>query len=200
MRILAMRAGRPLIFVGVLVALAGCVSEHTPLPTPRPAHASAAPTPVTVTGAECLAPGGTTITPDGEQSLSRYGVWSEPWTDPPGAAQLDYLAPMPLGSDHTLKDYKTPFFVSPNEDVTISVLSPTSARLFATTLAQWNRLSGQALDRGQTTRLRLQGCDGIASYPGLTLVKGPVCVVLRVEREGARPADIRVPFFGAGCP
>ena len=74
-----------------------------------------------------------------------------------------------------------------------------SARLVATTLPWWNNLPGRDLLTLQTTAVTLHGCDGIGSYPAMTVLQKATCVTLRLDVDGIAPTDITLPFFGATC-
>jgi hypothetical protein len=136
-----------------------------------------------------------------QDRLDEYGLWSQTWDDPPTADDLKRPAPVPFGFDPDRKVYLTSILLAPGVSGRVSIVKPRDAQLFVA--SSWDRmgsLTATDLRLLATRSVDLVGCDGIASYPGLTIVDGPECVVFGVEREGDdRIAQVSVPFFGAEC-
>jgi hypothetical protein len=135
-----------------------------------------------------------------QDRLDEYGLWSHTWDDPPTADDLKRPAPVPFGFDPDRKVYLTSILLAPGVSGRVSIVKPRDAQLFVSTWDRWGSLNAIELQSRATRSVDLVGCDGIASYPGLTIVDGPECVVFGVEREGDdRIAQVSVPFFGAEC-
>lgn len=132
--------------------------------------------------------------------LDTYGLWSPTWDSPPTAENLTRPAPVPFGFDPDRKIWLTSILLAPGVSGRVSIVKPQSAQLFVSTWDRWGSLTAPELQFGATRRVDLLGCDGIASYPALTIVDGPECVVFAVQQEDDnRIAQIPVSFFGAEC-
>jgi hypothetical protein len=135
-----------------------------------------------------------------EDQLDTYGLWSWTWENPPTAHDLARPAPVPVGFDPNRRIWLTSILLAPGVSGNVSILSPKDARLFVSTWDRWGMLTASELTLGSTRTVHLVGCDGYASYPALTIVDGPECVVFAVQQDGDdRVAPFRVPFFGAEC-
>jgi len=177
------------VLIGTL--LAGCSTASGPKPEvlTRPDDCTSA----------TAARNAGTLTPELISQLDGVGLGSETWSQPPTADDLERQVGLPPGVDPALKPWKSPIFLAPHTTGTVSVVSPASARLFATTWAHWRELKGSEIITQQTTKLTLHGCNGIATYPGLVVLRGPACVTLEVRAHGSKPKELRIPFFGATC-
>ncbi|MET4783736.1 hypothetical protein [Glaciihabitans sp. UYNi722] len=184
------RLGAGALSIVVVAALTGCIGAPSPAPSPwrTPGCSTAAPT----ASAEALPAELTT-------KLVKYGIWSQTWNDPPTKGDLAHPAEVPAGVDPTLKIWKSPILVAPGITGTVSIVSPSSARLFVTTWAKWEHLNGPEITAEQTSLVKVTGCNGIGSYPGLTIVRQPTCVVFGVKQEGEAQTKVPVPFFGGRC-
>ncbi|GAA3750646.1 hypothetical protein GCM10022239_27340 [Leifsonia bigeumensis] len=132
--------------------------------------------------------------------LDTDGLWSWTWDNPPTADDLTRPVAVPAGFDPNRRIWLTSIQLAPGVSGEVSILSPRDARLFVSTWDRWGSLTAYELLLGARRGVRLPGCDGYASYPALTIVDGPECVVFAVQQDGdERMAQIRVPFFGAEC-
>jgi hypothetical protein len=178
---------------GVLVLVTGCLTGCSFLsPEPGPTVAP-----------ECTpADNGTGALPsDAVSDLDLYGFWSPTWADPPSAAALQHPAAVPPGFDSRRKVYLTTIMVAPGTSGWVRIVKPQDARLYvAPDWAALSSLTALELQLGATRSVHLVGCEGIAAYPGLTILDGPECVVLSTQRDGDdRIGEVSVPFFGAEC-
>jgi hypothetical protein len=178
--------------LALALPLAGC---SFPMPQPEPT-----PRPV----ADCLDPSdpGVELSQDAQDGLDLLGLWSHTWADPPSAEYLRHPAPVPPGFDPRRKVYLTTILIAPGVSGRVSIVKPQDARLFVA--PDWERmgsLTALELQVGATRSVHLTGCAGVASYPGLTIVDGPECVVFAVQRDDDdnRVTQVSVPFFGADC-
>jgi hypothetical protein len=91
--------------------------------------------------------------------------------------------------------------VAPGTSGWVRIVKPQDARLYvAPDWAALSSLTALELQLGATRSVHLVGCEGIAAYPGLTILDGPECVVLSTQRDGDdRIGEVSVPFFGAEC-
>lgn len=100
--------------------------------------------------------------------------------------------------------WKTPVTIDAGSgERTISVESPSNAALIIASAAEWE--SGDALREGRPglpTSDTVTGCtDRASSFPGMTLVQGPACVVIRVtDTATAKSSTVSVPMYGGHCP
>jgi hypothetical protein len=169
-----------------------------------------------LTGCSFLSPGpGPTAVPDCapidddviivprdiSNDLGLYGFYSQTWVDPPSAEDLWHPAAVPLGFDPRRKVYLTSITVSPGTSGWVRIVKPEDARLFvASNWEAMSSLTALELQLGATRGVHLIGCDGLATYPGLTILDGPGCDVFSTQRDDDdRVAQISVPFFGAEC-
>lgn len=180
----------PAIVATALAALCALVVTGCTLPGPEP-------------GPRCGDPADAPILAQGslQERLDTYGLWSSTWDSPPTAANLGRPAPLPPGFDPHRKIWLTSILLAPGVSGRVSILTPGDARLFVA--SSWDRmgsLTALDLQLGATRSVDLVGCEGITSYPALTILGGPECVVFAVQQEGDdRVAQIPVPFFGAEC-
>lgn len=123
------------------------------------------------------------------------------WDRPPSADDITRPVGIPSGMDPGVKVWKTAIMVNPGVSGTVSIRSPKTARIFVTTWDQWDHLSARQIQLGSSSEVDLVGCvDGIRSYPGLTILDEPACVVIDIQLNGEPAAtEVRVPFFGAKC-
>lgn len=142
-----------------------------------------------------------TFTPELRHRIQQYGLWSQTWANPPGASQLKFPAPVPPGFDPGKRIWITTILLAPGVSGTVTILKPRDAKLYVvSTWERMNPLNAFDLQFGATRSVHLDGCDGVASYPGLTIIDGPECVVFAVQRDGEnRVAEVPVSFFGAEC-
>lgn len=100
--------------------------------------------------------------------------------------------------------WKTPITMDAGSgERTISIESPSHAALIIASAAEWE--TGDALREGQLglpTSYTVTGCaDRASSFPGITLVQGPACVVIRVtDTATAKSSTVSVPMYGGHCP
>lgn len=138
---------------------------------------------------------------DVSNGLGLYGFYSQTWADPPSAEDLRHPAAVPLGFDPRRKVYLTPIMVAPGTSGWVRIVKPADARLFvAPDWGTMGSLTALELQLGATRGVHLVGCDGLATYSGLTILDGPECVVFSTQRDDDdRVAQVSVPFFGAEC-
>jgi hypothetical protein len=84
----------------------------------------------------------------------------------------------------------------------ISIVSPADAEIVIASATEWE--SNQALHDGQITppsSYTINGCDSrITQFPGLILVRGPACVVIKVTNPATgKSSTVSVPMYGGNC-
>jgi hypothetical protein len=133
-------------------------------------------------------------------NLDEHGIWSYAWDHPPDEKDLTKSVPTPPGFDTKLRLWKTPIWVAPGVNGTVSIISPNSAHLFVTTWDRWNDLSATQLKSGESSSVDVAGCDGIGTYAGLTMVPGASCVIFGIQLSGeTNVTRVPVSFFGREC-
>ncbi len=137
------------------------------------------------------------------------GVSSLSWTGSPSSYSWpirDQMNGYPYTGNEG-KEYgawKTPISVEAGSgEQVITVESPPDAALIVASAAKWE--SGEALREGQLglpDSYTVRACDDrAAQFPGMTLVQGPTCVVIRVtDRTTAESSTVSVPMYGGKCP
>jgi hypothetical protein len=84
----------------------------------------------------------------------------------------------------------------------ISIDSPADAAIIVASAKDWE--SNQALRQGQLelpNSYTVTACtDHITQFPGMTLVRGPTCLVIRVTDPAiGKSSTVSVPMYGASC-
>lgn len=100
--------------------------------------------------------------------------------------------------------WKTPITVAAGSgERTITIDAPSDAALIVASAKAWgtSEASHQG-DLGLPTSYTVTACeDRPTQFPGMTLVQGPACVVIRVfETATAKSSTVSVPMYGATCP
>jgi len=102
---------------------------------------------------------------------------------------------------HAYLAWKDPVAVAPDARPyrTITVVSPTSARLLFTSPARWATLSSGPLPV-LSRRVRLSACGReFASYFGAIMIRGAACVTLAVAGPAGKLGTITVPINVSQC-
>lgn len=100
--------------------------------------------------------------------------------------------------------WKTPITVAAGSgDRTITIDSPSDASLIIASASEWE--SSEAARHGDPdvpSSYTVTACvDRPAQFPGMTLVQGPACVVIRVtETTTSKSSTVSVPMYGGVCP
>lgn len=98
---------------------------------------------------------------------------------------------------------KSVLYVTPKSAprTTITLVAPSSARLYYTSWRWWGGKSDAEVVRLSRTSITAASCDkGTVGYPGLLLVKGPTCVTVRVSAtEGSNSERRTVPIGKEKC-
>jgi hypothetical protein len=99
--------------------------------------------------------------------------------------------------------WKTPITVEAGTgDRVITIDSPADAALIVASEKDWE--SNQALREGRLdlpNSYTVTACtDRTTQFPGMTLVRGPACVVIRVtDPATGKSSTVSVPMYGASC-
>lgn len=99
--------------------------------------------------------------------------------------------------------WKTPITVAAGSgEQTITIDAPSDASLIVASASEWEtseavRQGGLALPTSYT----VTACeDRPSQFPGMTLVQGPACVVIRVTQTAtAKSSTVSVPMYGGVC-
>ncbi len=100
--------------------------------------------------------------------------------------------------------WKTPITVAAGSgERTITIDAPSDASLIIASASDWE--TSEAVLHGDPdipTSYTVTPCgERPAQFPGLTLVQGPACVVIRVtEQATATSSTVSVPMYGGACP
>ncbi len=137
-----------------------------------------------------------------------YGVSSLAWLGSPP----NYSWPIAGATDgyaYTANDgknygaWKTPISVDAGTgERVISIDSPADAAIIVASAKDWE--SSQALREGRLelpVSYTVTACtDRPTQFPGMTLVQGPACVVIRVtDPATGKSSAVSVPMYGASC-
>jgi hypothetical protein len=138
-------------------------------------------------GQSATDPGARSVAGIGSPAL--YGGFSGDstrWRSKDGHAYLVWKAPVDVAPD--ARPYRT-----------ITVVSPTSARLLFTSPARWATLSSGPLPV-LSRRVRLSACGReYASYFGAIMITGGGCVTLAVAGPAGKLGTVRVPINVSQC-
>ncbi|MDQ0104382.1 hypothetical protein J2T10_004056 [Paenarthrobacter nicotinovorans] len=99
--------------------------------------------------------------------------------------------------------WKTPITVAAGAGKrTITIDTPTDALLIVASATEWE--TSEALRQGDLdlpSSYTVSACeDRPTQFPGMTLVQGPACVVIRVtEAATGRFSTVSVPMYGGNC-
>jgi hypothetical protein len=100
--------------------------------------------------------------------------------------------------------WKTPITVEAGSgERTITIDAPSDASLIVAPASEWE--TSEAVRHGDPdipSSYTITACeDRPAQFPGMTLVQGPACVVIRVtEKATAKSSTVSVPMYGGTCP
>lgn len=192
--------------LGAALALTSCTAAQPVQPAPKPSTSSPAPQLSSTLNCQDAWEGSTVPVPD---APTAEGVSSLSWTGSPSSYSWPIRGEM-NGYPYTGNDgrkyggWKSPISVEAGSgERLITVDSPSHAALIVASAAEWE--SGEALHEGQRglpTSYIVTACDDrAAQFPGMTLVQGPACVVIRVtDRATAKSSTVSVPMYGGTCP
>jgi hypothetical protein len=100
--------------------------------------------------------------------------------------------------------WKTPITVAAGSgERTFTIDTPSDASLIVASATEWE--TGEAVRQGDLdlpSSYTVTACeDRPTQFPGMTLVQGPSCVVIRVtETATAKSSTVSVPMYGGNCP
>lgn len=191
--------------LGILLAAAGCSAAQ-----PNPAESAVPPTASDQRLESTLRcqdawSGSVASTPEAPKA---FGVSSVAWLGSPPNYSWP-IADTTDGYAYTAnggKNYgawKTPITVEAGMgERVISIDSPADAAIIVASAKDWE--SNQALRQGQLelpNSYTVTACtDHITQFPGMTLVRGPACVVIRVtDPATGKSSTVSVPMYGASC-
>ncbi|MDL9978139.1 hypothetical protein [Microbacterium candidum] len=180
----------------VVASVGGSILTSRPSASPTPSPTDiippvAAPVPAPTCGGG-WGPEGTLDTPDDKP------VWSRSFDEPPTSITV-----IPKHGGRVFAEWVN-LDVRPNTIADVTVVKPTTARLFYTDVATWTRppTQEQILADGLESVI-LPTCPNGDSYPGFILVPAPTCVTLEFTIDGTRHYTVNTAVGideGARCP